>query len=286
MDRFMTCNRTLDWQAFFGGSAAGVAVLIDEQISADKGRGMLRSVPMLTQLGLLHCTHIRPRADFYQPTPYDYQLLRPDQVDRVFDECGQLVQIISQENETFGAFGFTYDLLLSALSRATSGSLLLLVVDRQSFQLKGGDPDKSLIEDWRLRQLGATILTYDQLFTKYRKQFLPNSPLPEAVSKNAWFHHLAIDLSSAGWPHCSQISDLFRFTERGYPLTPGIRRLLTWLLCDADRTDQLEQEGPEYVRKLLRPWQERGEAIAVAELIWWGCNLIDYDLDRLKRERG
>jgi hypothetical protein len=281
----------LDWRTFFDPNP-GVAVLIDPQVELDRGRGALRSIPLLHEMGLTTFTHTRPQlpyaTHFYQPVPYQYVVLRPGEEKATFTRSHQLVQVVSQWSAV--DFPVVEDLLSVALDTAGSGTLLLLVLGSLGFQVPGGDPDKSLIEDWRLRESGVSIRTYDQLFSRVKGALLPNSPLPEAISRNLWLHRLASELAAAGWTRTEQLTDLFDFGHTDYPLTPTIHLFLQWLLGHGDRVEQLENEGAEYVRKLLRPWMERGtgrgESRRVSDLIWWNCDLFDYDLDRLERSKG
>jgi hypothetical protein len=249
------------WNTVVGQPPQGLHIVIDDQVG--EGRGGLRSVAMLADLGLRHFTY-----------------LRPDSGENELLSRGHLVQVVTQETEQYSPHGFIADLVLTTLVESPP-PFFVLVIDTQDFKLRGTADGKSMIENFGLRQKGVGIHSYSALYHRYRKLAFPDSPLSDGFTMNPWFHSLASELKAAGWRRFGSLTDLFRFTDRDYPLTPSILRLLRYLLDDADRAEELEREGPEYVRRELKPWMEAGEVMAVARAIWWGCNVIDYDLRRL-----
>lgn len=266
------------WNTVVGLPPQGLHIVIDEQVG--EGRGGLRSVAMLADLGLHSFTYVSGWHRQFTPVDYEYVLLRPNSGEEELRSRGQLVQVVTQETENYSPHGFIADLVLTALVESPP-PLLVLVIDTQDFKLRGTTDGKSMIENFGLRQKGVGIHSYSTLYHRYRQLVFPDSPLSNGLTMNPWFHRLASELKRAGWTRLGSLTDLFRFTDRGFPLTPSIMRLLDHLLNDADRAEQLEHDGPEYVRKELKPWMEAGEVMAVAHAIWWGCNVIEYDMRRL-----
>lgn len=267
------------WNAVVGVPPQGLHIIIDDQVG--EGRGGLRSVAMLADLGLRNFTYISSWHRRFSPVDFEYVQLRPDATDEMLLSRGHLVQVVTQETEEYSPHGFISDLVLTTLTTAPP-PFFVLVVDTQDFKLQGTTDGKSMIENFGLRQRGVGIHSYNALYHRYRKLALPDSPLSDGFTMNPWFHRLASELKSAGWRQFGGVADLFRFTDRGYPLTPSIMRLLNHLLGNADCAEELENEGPEFVRKELKPWMEAGEVMAVAHAIWWGCNVLEYDLRRLQ----
>ncbi|HYG57733.1 MAG TPA: hypothetical protein VD902_06660 [Symbiobacteriaceae bacterium] len=272
------------WQQVIGRPPEGLHIIIDEQVG--EGRGGLRSLVLLRALGCRNFTFLRTWQATYEPVDYNYVLLRPESGVEELLSRGHLVQILTQETEWYSPHGFTADLLFTTLSAPRPHPLMVLVLDTQSFHLKGTTDGKSLIENFGLRQRGVGIYHYADLYYRYRQLALPGNELSDGLTKNLWFHRLAAELKAGGWTRFGRLTDLLRFTDRDYPLTPTMRHLLDYYLGDPDRISLLEAEGPEYVRKQMKPWMEEGEVLAVARTVWWGCNVIDYDLRRITERSG
>lgn len=273
-----TATRWSEWNTLVGRPPQGLHIIIDKQVG--EGRGELRSVNLLADLGLQHFTYVSFWHRAFAPVDYTYTVLHPGSGDEELLTRGHLVQLVNQATENLSPHGFISNLVLTTLSTSPL-PFFVLVLDSQGFHFRDAPDGKSMIEDLGLRQKGVGIYSYEMLYRRYRIRAFPNSPLSDGLTMNLWFHRLASELRAAGWTHFNHLADLFRFTERDYPLVPSVLRLLRHLLNDTDQTEQLEREGPEYVRKELKPWMETGEVMAVAHAIWWGCTVINYDLRRL-----
>lgn len=267
------------WTEFMGENPEGLHVIIDDQVG--KKRGQLRSLSLLTELGLSHATYNPVWHTDLQLVPYTYHKLGSRQAASVLAEHGHLVQVVSQETIDHSAFHFTSELIRLAMKRGPSRPLVVLVCD-QALTLPGSIDGKTIFEDLGLLSRGVLPVGYAALSRRYRRE--ARSPLQQALTENLYFHRLALELAQAGWKRFGRLSDLFQLSVPEFPLTPLMRTLVEYFLMDYDRREAVEfYEGPPFIRDAMRSWLERGEAGAVANALWFGMAVYDFDMNKVLR---
>ncbi|HYF95169.1 MAG TPA: hypothetical protein VD969_23410 [Symbiobacteriaceae bacterium] len=279
----MTTFSSGPWTSFTGAEPRGLFVLVDPQVG--QARGQLRSLALLTELGLSNVTYNYIWHTDLRPVPYVYLKLGPGRAEPLLAERGHLVQVISQETIDYSAYDFTWELIRYALRPGPGQPLVVLVVDRPNLVLPGAADGKSIFEDMGLFGRGAVLEDYSVLFRRYLRRV--GSPIRQRLTENLYFHRLAAELARAGWTEFGRITDLFRLQSDSYPLTPLIRSLLAHFLENAERREELEyRKGPPFIMEEMRGWLERGEAGAMANALWYGMALFDFDPKKLYRWKG
>jgi len=244
-----------------------IVVLIDPQVG--RGRGQLRALPMVKELGIDNFTYIDNWL-VYKLLDFNYLKFGDNLVGK---EVFPLCQFISQEIETMSNLHIMEELLNSLLS--IDKTQFVLVLDSPSFCLKNNQDGKPMIEDW---DLSDSTFEYKFIFLDYLKSIGLNKPAISLVQTcNLIFHKMAqIHLNVLG-EKPKRLAALF-----DYEIVPAAS--YAWEILKSFANKKTQFECHSYVQNSLRSWVE-SDATRITDNIVYALQRCSFDPVKVEKWR-
>jgi hypothetical protein len=247
-----------------------IVVLVDPQVGKGRGRGQLRALPFIRELGIDNFTFVDTWS-MYRLVNFKYLKFGDELVkDMVFPLC----QFISEEIENMSDLNITENLLNSVL--ANSEFKLVLVVDSSSFCLKNNQDGKPMIEDW---DLSDSTFDYDFIFSDYLKSINICKPaIPFSQTRNLIFHEMAQNHLNVLGEKPNRLASLF-----DYENIPT--KSYAWKILRSFANIKTQNECHPYVHKSLRSWVETDSTRITDNIMdaLQRCNFDPKKVERLRR---
>jgi hypothetical protein len=149
---------------------------------------------------------------------------------------------------------------------------LVLVVASDTFRINSWSADKPLSEE-----LGAYVLSYNDMLEQYIQKHYDSPPLPFNVSRNLWLQEAAHEYRAASDRQPTSIDALFEFDS----VPPTVR---TWDVLEF-MADPLSEESADHVEAVTRPWVETNNTV-IRKNIMNTLGALDYDESKVREYRS
>jgi len=199
---------------------------------------------------------------------FDYHIITEDIADTDL-EMDVICQVTNQKIQRNNNANVT-ETLVRAYQRGHLDHLVL-VVNSPTFRIDSWNADKPLSEE-----LGAYVLTYNELLEQYIQSRYDRPPLPFIVSRSLWLQEAAHEYRAASGQTPASIDAMFEFES----VPPTVR---TWDLLEF-LADPLSEESADHIEAVTRPWVETNNTVIRKKVINT-LGALDYDQAKVQEYR-